>query len=83
MCLLNFILVNFTMEFTSSPVLVGANLVSDSTLCTTCILPNSLLTRHASSDVHALSGADVISNSAVGSARTLLGTVAFWNLISP
>ena len=76
-CLLNFILVNFTMEFTSSPVLAGANLVSDSNLCTTCILPNSLLTRHASSD------ADVNSNSEVGSARTLLGTVAFWNLISP
>ena len=76
-CLLNFILVNFTMEFTSSPVLAGANLVSDSNLCTTCILPSSLLTRHASS------GADVNSNSEVGSARTLLGTVAFWNLISP
>ena len=76
-CLLNFILVNFTMGFTSSPVLAGANLVSDSTLCTTCILPNSLLTRHASSD------ADVNSNSEVGSARTLLGIVAFWNLISP
>ena len=75
-CLLNFILVNFTMEFTSSPVLAGANLVSDSILCTTCILPNSLLTRH-SSEVHASSDADVNSNSEVGSARTLLGIVAF------